>query len=470
MAEDCFVDPWSTLDDVVFWGWRCFACGEIVDDVIEANRRRQVGKSLGESRDVDVAFINELTNDFIDRRKGMKIIHVVGARPNFMKVAPILDALKVFNDRGGSTPIESMLVHTGQHYDHTMSQTFFEELGLPRPDVNLEVGSGSHAEQTGRIMIAFERVLLDERPDLVLVVGDVNSTMACALTARKLHIPVAHVEAGLRSGDPTMPEEINRKVTDAIADYLLTTDVIAGANLRAEGVPADRIFFVGNVMIDTLLKHLERAAASRVLDALGLRDTHGTIQPYAVITLHRPSNVDDPETLRGICETLTTISARLPVIFPCHPRTRGQIDAFGLGGFFAEQGGWIALTTPLSYLDFLHLNANASLILTDSGGIQEEATILGVPCLTLRDNTERPITLSQGTNRLVGNKPSAILEGVEWALSRTGGGPPTPEKWDGRAAERIVEVLAAIAGSRSGTSRPGAATVPAVVPSPQGVA
>ncbi|HTN43814.1 MAG TPA: UDP-N-acetylglucosamine 2-epimerase (non-hydrolyzing) [Nitrospiria bacterium] len=373
----------------------------------------------------------------------MKIILVAGARPNFMKIAPILEAIGVHNGKGRRPRMDPILVHTGQHYDHAMSQSFFEDLGIPRPDINLEAGSGGHAEQTGKVMMAFEPVLEGERPDLVLVVGDVNSTMACSLAAKKLNIAVAHVEAGLRSGDMTMPEEINRKVTDAIADYLFTTDRIAGAHLLKEGVQSERIFFVGNVMIDTLVKHRERAKQSTVLETLGLKNGRG-FHPYAVVTLHRPSNVDDSETLGRIFEALQEISLRLPVIFPCHPRTRARLDQFGLGEFFDGEGSRVRLISPLSYLDFLHLNSHANLILTDSGGIQEEATILGVPCLTLRENTERPITVSQGSNRLVGNKKEAILNGFEWALRQTKSLTARPDKWDGRAAERIVEVLARI--------------------------
>ena len=299
--------------------------------------------------------------------KMIKVMHIVGARPNFMKVAPILDAIDRYNRRTGTVAIHSVLVHTGQHYDYAMSQSFFEELGLPRPDINLEVGSGSHAVQTARIMIAFEEVVQRERPDLVLVVGDVNSTMACTLTAKKLHTAVAHVEAGLRSGDMTMPEEVNRKVTDAISDYLFTTDRIADANLGAEGVPKERIHFVGNVMIDTLLKHLERAGKSTILETLGLR-SGGVIKSYAVVTLHRPSNVDDPRALREICDALQITAQRMPIIFPCHPRTRERLEAFELSGLIND--GNITLTAPLGYLDFLQLNAHAAMILTDSGGIR----------------------------------------------------------------------------------------------------
>jgi len=374
---------------------------------------------------------------------GMKIILVVGARPNFMKIAPILEAIGLHNEKGRRPKMDPILVHTGQHYDHTMSDSFFEDLGLPRPDINLEVGSGSHAEQTGKVMMAFEPILQRERPDLVLVVGDVNSTLACTLTAKKLNIAVAHVEAGLRSGDMTMPEEINRKATDAIADFLFTTDRIADAHLVKEGIPNNRIFFEGNVMIDTLVKHRERSKQSTILETLGLRNGQG-LHPYAVLTLHRPSNVDEPGTLSRICEALQEISLRLPVIFPCHPRTRARLDQFGLGDCFDGDSSRMRLISPLGYLDFLQLNSQASVILTDSGGIQEEATILGIPCLTLRENTERPITVTQGTNRLVGNKKETILKGVEWAMGQAGGTPQRPEKWDGRAAERIVERLAQI--------------------------
>jgi UDP-N-acetylglucosamine 2-epimerase (non-hydrolysing) len=454
MIEEYFADLYGTSGVSEFWGWRCLACGEIMDSAIQANRRRgslSVVSDESETREtIDPGF-----DDTRERKSAMKIIHVVGARPNFMKVAPILDALSAYNAGGDGQSIESVLVHTGQHFDHKMSQTFFEELGLPRPDINLGAGGGSHAEQTGRIMIAFEQVLLKERPDLVLVVGDVNSTMACAITAKKLNIAVAHVEAGLRSGDMTMPEEINRKVTDAIADYLFTTDLFADANLRSEGVPAERIFRVGNVMIDTLLKHSARAARSCILDQFGLRRDDRVV-PYAVVTLHRPSNVDQPEALRAICEALHDVSDELPIIFPCHPRTQGQIDAFGLGKYFGSDGGWLTMTAPLGYLDFLCLNAHAKVVLTDSGGIQEETTVLGVPCLTMRENTERPITIYQGTNRLIGNSREAIVDGVRAALSAPP--PPAgrrPELWDGKAAERIVETLAQIAVQRARRSHIG---------------
>jgi UDP-N-acetylglucosamine 2-epimerase (non-hydrolysing) len=386
----------------------------------------------------------------------VKIIHVVGARPNFMKVAPILAAIRQHNMQGADLKIEPLLVHTGQHYDQAMSQSFFEDLDLPRPDINLEVGSGSHAEQTGRVMIAFEKVLQQQVPQMVLVVGDVNSTLACTLAAKKLNIPVAHVEAGLRSGDMTMPEEINRKATDAVADLLFTTDLGANANLKQEGIPDHQIFFVGNVMIDTLLKHRERASRSLVLETLGLKEEQ-QIKPYGILTLHRPSNVDHFDTLHEILQAVKTLSEALPMIFPCHPRTVAQIESFGLKPDFGtsiQNGERIVLVPPLGYLDFLQLHAHAKIMLTDSGGIQEEATILGVPCLTLRENTERPITILQGTNRLVGTRRESILSGYEAAVEEKGGRVRIPEKWDGRAAERIVEVLAEIGkANRSGGRR-----------------
>lgn len=377
----------------------------------------------------------------------MKIILVAGARPNFMKIAPIWEAIGRHHDRGGSPRFEILLVHTGQHYDHAMSQSFFDDLGLPRPDINLGVGSGSHAEQTSKVMTAFEQLLEKEHPDVVLVVGDVNSTMACTIAAKKLNIAVAHVEAGLRSGDMTMPEEINRKVTDSIADYLFTTDPLADANLRAEGIADDRIFFVGNVMIDTLLKHRGRASASPILETLGLKKNL-EIQPYGVVTLHRPSNVDHPETLREICRALEAISEHLLLAFPCHPRTENRMKSLGAKALFGgspANGKGVLIVPPLGYLDFLQLHANAKIMLTDSGGIQEEATIFGIPCLTLRENTERPITITQGTNRLVGTRCEKILEGFQTALSVEGRAIRQPEKWDGRAAGRIVDVLAKIA-------------------------
>jgi UDP-N-acetylglucosamine 2-epimerase (non-hydrolysing) len=348
----------------------------------------------------------------------MKILNVVGARPNFMKIAPIVDQMK-------KTPeISSKLVHTGQHYDEGMSDVFFRDLGIPRPDIHLGVGSGSHAEQTARIITAFEKVCLDEKPGLILVVGDVNSTMACTLVAAKLLIPVAHVEAGLRSNDRTMPEEVNRLVTDVLADMLFTTSRDADDNLKREGIDPAKIFFVGNVMIDTLLKHREKALA------LGKKNGD-----YALVTLHRPSNVDDREVFGGILDALKEIAKDIAVIFPIHPRTAKRIEDFGF------DPGKIQMTAPYGYLEFLNLTSQAKMVLTDSGGLQEETTILGVPCLTLRHNTERPVTISHGTNIMTGPDRQRILDG--FLRVRSGDWKPSgpPELWDGHAAERIVEVI-----------------------------
>lgn len=363
----------------------------------------------------------------------MKIINVVGARPNFMKMAPIIGALN--NSPYG---FEHMLVHTGQHYDERMSKVFFDELGMPKPEIDLGIGSGSHAEQTARIMVEFERVCLREHPDLIIVVGDVNSTMACTITAKKLGIKVAHVEAGLRSRDMSMPEEINRLCTDVLCDYLFTTDLIANENLRREGIAESRIFFVGNVMIDTLLR------CRKVAENLPLRKEWGLENGrYATLTLHRPSNVDDAGTLEDILETLSVISKEIPIIFPIHPRTFKMAEQFGLDRYFSKdfpiRGIWP--TEPLGYLEFLHLNMSAKMVLTDSGGLQEETTVLGIPCLTLRENTERPITCEIGTNILVGNDRHNILQAADNVLNDRFPAGRIPEKWDGKAAQRIVETL-----------------------------
>jgi UDP-N-acetylglucosamine 2-epimerase (non-hydrolysing) len=371
----------------------------------------------------------------------MKILHVVGARPNFMKVAPIIEAFNAYNgDPDAGSRVQQVLVHTGQHYDRAMSELFFEQLGMPRPDINLNIGSGSHGQQTGRIMEAFEHVLLAERPDLLLVVGDVNSTMACAIDAKKLSIPVAHVEAGLRSGDMSMPEEINRRVTDAISDLLFTTDRIASEALRREGVPDEKIHFVGNVMIDSLLKHRDRALQQPTLRQLGLLDAAGRPRPYAVVTLHRQGNVDTPAVLREIARALVKLGADMPVMFPVHPRSLARFREFGLEPLLSEQSG-IRLLEPLGYLDFVNLMANSSLILTDSGGIQEESTILRIPCLTLRPNTERPITIEEGTNRLVGNRYEAISAAIQEVRQLKPAELRQPEFWDGHAAARITRIL-----------------------------
>jgi UDP-N-acetylglucosamine 2-epimerase (non-hydrolysing) len=351
-----------------------------------------------------------------------------------MKMAPIIEAMQKYPDR-----FQPLLVHTGQHYDERMSQSFFVDLGMPRPDLNLEVGSGSHAEQTARVMVEFEKVCLSDQPDLVIVVGDVNSTMACTIAAKKLGIRVAHVEAGLRSRDMSMPEEINRLCTDVLCDYLFTTDHFANENLIAEGVSPERIFFVGNVMIDTLLKHRELARGLALSEQWGLKPG-----AFATLTLHRPSNVDDPIVFRGILDALKAISDEIPIIFPIHPRTRKTAGQFGFGDYFSTtakpRGLWI--TDPLGYLELLHLNANARMVITDSGGVQEEATVLGVPCITLRNNTERPITCEVGTNVVVGNSRDKILHHAKAVLKGEAAPGKVPEKWDGKAAERIVQVLA----------------------------
>ena len=358
----------------------------------------------------------------------LKILIVAGARPNFMKIAPIIEVMEKYPAK-----IDYLLVHTGQHYDQKMSQSFFDALGLPTPDINLAVGSGSHAEQTARIMLAFEPVCLQHQPDLVVVVGDVNSTMACTITAKKLGIKVAHVEAGLRSRDMGMPEEINRLCTDVLCDYLFTNE-----NLAAEGMPPEKIHFVGNVMIDTLLKHQARAKQLDTLKALNLQPGD-----YATMTLHRPSNVDNKTVFEEILKVFSEVTYRIPIVFPAHPRTLKMIHKYGLDSYFSQgsrvEGIW--LTEPLGYLDFLNLNMHAKMVLTDSGGLQEETTALGVPCLTLRTNTERPITCEIGTNVLVGNNPDRIREAAFGILDGDDRRSFLPEKWDGKAAKRIVDVL-----------------------------
>jgi UDP-N-acetylglucosamine 2-epimerase (non-hydrolysing) len=348
-----------------------------------------------------------------------------------MKIAPIISAMNKYPDK-----INHILVHTGQHYDNHMSQAFFDDLGMAAPDVNLGVGSGSHAEQTAQVMVAFEKVCIKENPDLVLVVGDVNSTMACAITAKKLGIAVAHVEAGLRSRDMTMPEEINRLCTDAISDYLFVTDHFAVENLIKEGVPEEKIFFVGNVMIDTLLCFKEKASRLNIPEKFGLNPGQ-----YAIITLHRPSNVDDAYTLRNILEALYKISKEIQIVFPLHPRTRKNVEVFGLTHYFENSHNGIRGMEPLGYLEFLGLNMHAKMVMTDSGGIQEEATILGIPCITIRPNTERPITCEVGTNTVVGNDPKKIFDEAMKILNGENVKGGIPEKWDGHAAKRIVSHL-----------------------------
>lgn len=362
---------------------------------------------------------------------------VAGARPNFMKVAPIVRVLQARQDaaRAAGVELTFSIVHTGQHYDANMSDIFFRDLGIPAPDRHLEVGSGSHAVQTAMVMVAFEKALMEDRPDLVVVVGDVNSTLACSLTAKKLGIRVAHVEAGLRSFDMGMPEETNRKLTDGISDLLFVTEESGMRNLRAEGVPAERVFLVGNVMIDTLFRNVPRVTSREFAPSAPVRAFREAGNRYAVLTLHRPSNVDQKETLVPIWGAITEVARQIPVLFPVHPRTRGKIAAFGL-----DPAG-VTMIDPVGYLDMLYAVREASLVLTDSGGLQEETTALGVPCVTIRENTERPVTVDVGTNYLAGTRPEAILAAAREILSgnaKKGGMPPL---WDGRAAERIVDVL-----------------------------
>src|SRR5579863_4595699 len=414
----------------------------------------------------------------LSRNTRMKIMIVVGARPNFMKAAPLIGAIREHNQKiaalsSDTQPTESgkiqgMLVHTGQHYDEAMSGSFFVDLEIPKPDVHLGIGSGSHAAQTAEIMRRFEEVLLREKPDALVVVGDVNSTVACALVAAKISYGangakplIAHVEAGLRSFDRAMPEEINRIVTDHLSDLLFVTEESGIQNLRNEGTPEEKIHFVGNTMIDSLLAYKDKADESAILDKLGLRSSRGNnagspIGRYALLTLHRPSNVDDRSTFLSILEGLEELSASCPIVFSAHPRTRKQIAEFGLERFFQLQSAGnpgngaeislgangIHLLEPLGYLDFLCLMKNAALVVTDSGGIQEETTCLGVPCVTVRENTERPVTVTCGTNTLAGTRKDKIRKVIR-AHQRRVGSEKVPEKWDGRAGERIVEAIAA---------------------------
>ncbi len=361
----------------------------------------------------------------------LEVICVCGARPNFMKIAPLLAE---FARRG---EIHGYLVHTGQHYDERMSKLFFDELEIPRPDVNLEVGSASHAQQTAEIMKRFEPVLLERMPDYVLVVGDVNSTIACGLVAVKLGVRLAHVEAGLRSFDRTMPEEINRILTDQISDLLFVTEPSGVENLKREGVADSKVFLVGNVMIDTLLANRKRADKSTILQDLALEP-----KGYAVLTLHRPSNVDDPEVLAALLEAFDQIQRDMPLIFPVHPRTRKNLSRFGFDTRLKEMPNF-RLLEPVGYLDFLKLMAESRLVLTDSGGMQEETTILGIPCMTLRESTERPITVEQGTNRLVHLRTEDIFKHYRQIIDAADKRSHScPELWDGKAAQRIVSILA----------------------------
>lgn len=364
----------------------------------------------------------------------MKVILVCGARPNFMKIAPIIRAIEKHNASTEENPIEPVLVHTGQHYDYEMSKIFFEDLELPEPDIYLGVGSGTHAQQTARVMMRLEKVLMKEKPDLVMVVGDVNSTLAGALAAVKLHIPVAHVEAGLRSYDKTMPEEINRLLTDHVSSYLFTTSEYDDDNLKREGISGSRIFCVGNIMVDSLLFYKEIAEKSSILSRLGLKE-----QSYALLTLHRPSNVDNKERLTDALTAIGTISQRIPVVFPVHPRTRKNIDKYGLG--YNSLDKRVLMTEPLGYLEFLKLEMNSKLVITDSGGIQVETTVLGIPCLTMLGSPIWTVTHMEGTNTLVGNDSHKLMEGTTKILDGRAKQGRIPKLWDGKTAEKIVAVV-----------------------------
>jgi UDP-N-acetylglucosamine 2-epimerase (non-hydrolysing) len=357
-----------------------------------------------------------------------KVLHIVGARPNFMKVAPIHRAI---SERGA---LQQCLVHTGQHYDVKMSDVFFTDLGMPAPDIHLGIGSGSHAEQTAKVMIELEKVFLAQKPDLVSVVGDVNSTLAAALVAVKMHIPIAHVEAGLRTFDNRMPEEVNRILTDRISDLLLTPSADADANLIREGLEPSRIRLVGNVMIDSLLGARDKALKLSTLKDLGLSP-----RAYAVCTLHRASNVDDPKVLSGLLSALAHVAQRLPVVFPVHPRTRKRLADLGLGPTLERTPG-LRLVEPMGYLEFLALTSQARLVFTDSGGLQEETTVLGIPCLTVRENTERPITVDVGTNLVVGTDPVRIQQAADRIIDGHEKKGRVPDYWDGRSGERIARV------------------------------
>ncbi len=365
---------------------------------------------------------------------------VAGARPNFMKIAPLVRALNARKPSALASGVDLRIsvVHTGQHYDENMSEVFFRDLMIPKPERHLGVGSGTHAVQTAKIMVEFEKVLGEDRPDWVIVVGDVNSTIACALTAKKMGVKVAHVEAGLRSFDMTMPEEINRKLTDAICDLLFVTEESGICNLRAEGVAETKIVFAGNLMIDNLMTNLARIDSGEFVPPESLR-AFCDGRRYAVLTLHRPANVDRRETLEPIWGALSEIAMHIPILFPVHPRTRSKLDAFGL------DGNSITMTDPIGYLDMLYATRNATLVLTDSGGLQEETTVLGVPCITIRENTERPVTIDMGTNYLVGRDPRQILAVAGEILADRGKKGVVPPYWDGKAAERIAEVFVAMA-------------------------
>lgn len=361
----------------------------------------------------------------------MKVDLIAGARPNFMKIAPIIEAIRQASSEGKN--ISFRLIHTGQHYDQNMSGSFFEQLGIPTPDENLGAGGGTQAEQTASIMTGYEKLLMTAKPDICLVVGDVTSTMACAIVAQKMHVKVAHVEAGIRSGDWTMPEEINRLVTDSITDYFFTTTEMANDNLRRSGVDDARIFWVGNTMIDTLLRHRPRFTRPQIWEQLGLQ-----AQQYIVMTLHRPANVDEDQKLKELIGEIVAHSQDLPLIFPVHPRTAKILENLGVSHPRLHMIG------PLGYLDFNYLVEHARAVVTDSGGITEETTVLGIPCMTLRDNTERPETVTEGTNELIGTDPKAIRPAMEKLFSGNWKKGNIPAKWDGKTAGRIVDILAGL--------------------------
>ena len=359
----------------------------------------------------------------------MKIMSVVGARPNFMKIAPIVKAFSKYKK------VKHVLVHTGQHYDAKMSKSFFDELNIPRPNIDLGVGSDSHARQTARIMVKFEEVLKKQKPAVVVVVGDVNSTLACSVTATKMGFPVVHVEAGLRSFDRNMPEELNRLVTDSLSSLLFTTCPEGNVNLKNEGVPSKKIIYVGNVMIDTLIQHREKAKSSKILNKLKLEQ-----QGFALATLHRPSNVDSKESLSRIVNLIEKVQKKLPLVIPIHPRTYSRFKQFGFLGRLKRMHN-LHLIEPLGYLDFLKMMMECKCVLTDSGGIQEETTYLNIPCITLRENTERPVTVLKGTNYLTGMNQSLVLKTFQRILKNKGKRKKTIRYWDGRSAERIAEAL-----------------------------
>ena len=368
--------------------------------------------------------------DLLKTMKRKLLYIIAGARPNFMKIAPIIRALQNQNEQ-----FDFRIIHTGQHFDKEMSDVFFDELGIPQPDHHLNCGGGSHAEQTAKIMVAFEKICQNERPDCVIVVGDVNSTLACSIVSKKLNISLAHVEAGLSSGDMTMPEEVNRIVTDSISDWYFCTEPSGVENLLKEGKSRDHIFHVGQVMVDNLLYQCDKLVDVDKSKFVS-EDIKKKLSSYGVLTLHRPSNVDNLDALTGIIRALKIISTRLPIVFPVHPRTHRSLDKLGL-----DLGDQIILTTSLSYMDFLNLWKDAVVVLTDSGGLQEETTALGLPCLTLRNNTERPITLTDGTNTLVGSNQIQITEEFSKILEGYGKVGKRPELWDGEAAKRIVNLL-----------------------------